>query len=224
MLTARLREALASAAQHAQTADDSATLTQCAKEASISLPEVQLISRLLRAAREEGGGGDDDGRGIWVHELLLGASPVLPARAQRAPAPPELKRRLEALRAAEADREYAALVGSTSGRTDDSARDAAEMSTYRSQMGVGLNLIVSMATMFTVGCYAGGTEAQPMGVRAVVSGLVLMLLAMAVEMGLFVIGASRIDEQVHKRDERARRRGLADRTRLHVLPKAGTAK
>ena len=35
----------------------------------------------------------------------------------------------------------------------------------RSQISVGVNLIVSMATMFCVGFYAGGTEADPRGAR-----------------------------------------------------------
>ena len=93
-------------------------------------------------------------------------------------------------------------------------RDAAEMSTYRSQVGVGINLIVSMATMFTVGAYAGGTDAEPFGVRAVICGLALMLLTMAVEVSLFLIGAVRTDNMVHKRESRAKARGVADRTKL----------
>ena len=89
-------------------------------------------------------------------------------------------------------------------------------------MGVGLNLIVSMGTMFTVGCYAGGTAEEPMGVRAVCCGLVLMVLAMGVEMSLFLIGAVRVDAQVHKRESRAKARGVMDRTKLRSVPSATT--
>ena len=57
------------------------------------------------------------------------------------------------------------MVGDICCNKTGSDRDAAEMSTYRSSISVGVNLIVSMATMFCVGFYAGGTEAEPHGVR-----------------------------------------------------------
>ena len=42
-----------------------------------------------------------------------------------------------------------------------------------------------MATMFCVGFYAGGTEAEPRGARATMCGLALMILTLLVEMTLF---------------------------------------
>ena len=80
--------------------------------------------------------------------------------------------------------------------SDSANRDASEMTTYRSQLGVGVNLLVSMGTMFCVGFYAGGTEAEPYGVRATICGLLLCILTMLIEIVLFVIGASRIDERL----------------------------
>jgi Na+/melibiose symporter-like transporter len=135
-------------------------------------------------------------------------------RASKAAPHPELAPRLEALRAAQEDREYARMVGTLAKDENVAARDAAEMSTYRSQLGVGVNLIVSMATMFTVGCYAGGTEEEPYGARAIMCGLALMLLAMGVEMSLFLIGAIRVDEKVHKREASGKTKGVKDRTKL----------
>ena len=207
-LTPRLRVALARARTLvSEKSEDAAALATAEREGSIALSEVTTVSRLLREHN------DALSSPTWVHELLLGASPVLPAVAQRAPPHPSLAPRLAKLRAAEEDREYARMVGSIGKDEDSVNRDAAEMSTYRSQMGVGLNLIVSMATMFTVGAYACGTEEEPFGVRAVLCGLALMLIAMGVEMSLFLIGAIRTDQKVHKREMQARK-GIADRTKL----------
>ena len=204
-ITPTLSAALADARASSSGADADA-LAVAEREGSIALSEVTTISEIRKRIKAP--------PPVFVHELLLGAEPVLPAKAQRAPAHPALAPRLAALRAAQEDREYARMVGSGARQDEDAAaRDAAEMSTYRSQMGVGLNLLVSMATMFTVGAYAGGTVDEPFGVRAVVCGLALMLLAMAVEMSLFLIGAMRVDAKVHKRESLAKK-GVMDRTML----------
>ena len=59
--------------------------------------------------------------------------------------------------------------------------------------------------------------------RAVICGLVLMLLAMGVEMTLFLIGASRVDEKVAKRERAAKARGVMDRTKLGGVPMMAAA-
>ena len=153
------------------------------KQRTISLASVRRIAAAL-------------GNRSSVHELLVAAAPVLPAPAERPSAHPDLKPRLQRLQAAQEGREYAAMVGDICGSEGAASRDASEMSTYRSQAGVGMNLVVSMATMFCVGFYAGGTEAEPYGVRALFSGLGLAILTMLVEITLFVIGASRVDRKV----------------------------
>ncbi len=227
------------AAQALAGPDDADALRRCANAKSLRLSEVQLVSRVLRSGQEqqqqqqqqqqqsrppreaagakEGGGAAADPS--WVHELLLGAAPVLPAPAERAKPHPDLEPRLRRLQAAQDGREYAAMVSDVCGSAHTDQRDAVEMRTYRSQIGVGMNLIVSMGTMFCVGFYAGGTEAEPMGVRATICGLALSILAMLVEITLFVIGAWRVDTKMHRSEElaagRAGRSGpTLDRTKL----------
>jgi len=170
---------------------------------------VQLLSRALREI--EGSAADP----VWVHQLLHGAAPVLPVFKPERKRDAALEKRLEKLRAVQENREYAAMVGKLSaGETQ--GRDEAEMSTYRSQMGVGLNLVVSMVTMFCVGYYIGGTTEQPHSVRAAICGLALGIITMAIEMTLFLIGATRVDAKMHKREERARGRGVHDLTQLRA--------
>ena len=142
--------------------------------------------------------------------------PQLPAKPEKRAPHPELAPRLERLRAAQEAREYAAMMGDVHGHNNDGSVDI-EMSSYKSQMGIGLNLVVSMATMFTVGFYAGGTEAEPRGTRALACGLVLAIATMGVEMALFVIGASRVDAKVHKREAAAATHDLT-RVRDHYGP------
>ena len=151
-----------------------------------------------------------------MHELLHGAAPVLPPPPPKRPPNPELQARLDTLRAAQENREYAEMVGDVAAG-DSSGREAAEMSNYKSSMTVGLNLIVSMATMYCVGHYSGGTVDEPHGVRAVVCGLVLMVVTLAVEMILFLIGATRVDAKVAEREAKTKRsagKGANDLSRV----------
>lgn len=204
--------------------DDVVAFQSALCEGSINLQDAKSLSAHLRAEAKAAAAKESDPEAAaatlnqplqFVHELLQGAAPVLPERTPKPPPHPSLAPRLEKLRAAQEDREYAKLIGRNLARDATSdGRDTAEMATYRSQLGVGVNLIVSMATMFIVGAYAGGVEGEPfLCVRATICGLILMLLTMAVEMSLFLIGAIRVDDQVHKREQRAKK-GLSDRTKL----------
>ena len=49
--------------------------------------------------------------------------------------------------------------------------------------------------------------------QATMCGLGLMILTLLIEMTLFLIGASRVDAQVHRRDEVAKK-GMTDRTKF----------
>lgn len=101
---------------------------------TILLSDVQQLSSLLRSARSEDRESGEDPQPVWVHELLEGAAPVLPQVRKRADPHPELRPRLEHLREVQESRAYAAMVGDISRGEDATARDAAEMSTYRSQV------------------------------------------------------------------------------------------
>jgi hypothetical protein len=138
-----------------------------ADASNILLEDVRRVSRILRqrATANADGAGGHASEPLWVHELLQGAAPVLPAPRQRADPHPSLAPRLDRLRLAQETRDYAKMVGDICGREESGEREAAEMQTYKSSIGVGLNLIVSMATMFCVGFYAGGTEDEPRGTR-----------------------------------------------------------
>ena len=206
-LTPTLEQALDAAA--ASSSSEASELSAAADRGTISLAEVQTLSRVLRA-------GENSTGAVWVHELLHGAAPVLPPPPPKRPPNPELQARLDTLRAAQENREYAEMVGDVAAG-DSSGREAAEMSNYKSSMTVGLNLIVSMATMYCVGHYSGGTVDDPHGVRAVVCGLVLMVVTLAVEMILFLIGATRVDAKVAEREAKTKRsagKGANDLSRV----------
>lgn len=211
-LTPRLRDAARElcgvAAGDAE--DEFRALTR-AGASTVSLASVQLMSQRLRAHAKVCSIRSP----VWVHQLLEGASPVLPQFASDRKPHASLEPRLAELREAQENREYAAMVGGLASG-DSGGRDAAEMSTYRSQLGVGVNLIVSMGTMFCVGFWAGGTEADPHGVRATVCGLVACIATMVVEMALFLIGATRVDAKMQQR-EKSHGKASKDLTRLREL-------
>ena len=222
----------APSASSSTSSDDVLAFQSALREGSINLQDAKSLSAHLRAEAKAAAAKESDPEAatailnqplLFVHELLQGAAPVLPERAAKPPPHPSLAPRLEKLRAAQEDKEYAKLIGRNLRDETSAGRDTAEMATYRSQLGVGVNLLVSMATMFIVGAYAGGVEGEPfLCVRATICGLILMLLTMAVEMSLFLIGAIRVDDQVHKREQRAKK-GLRDRTKLaqHQPPSSG---
>ena len=204
-LTPTLRDAVARALALAD-GDTASALQRYARAdaTEITLDDVQTLSDALRQQKAE--------PPVWVHELLQGAAPVLPVFAQQRAPHPDLEPRLRTLRAEAENREYAAMVGNVVS-SKHTGREEAEMTTYKSQMGVGLNLIVSMATMFTVGYYMGGTKEEPHGSRALFCGLACMLVTMAVEMALFLIGASRTDAKMEKR-AKTRHRDKHDMTQI----------
>jgi len=70
-----------------------------------------------------------------VHELLEGAAPVLPAKPPKRAPHPDLAPRLERLRAAQANTEYAAMMGDVRGTGGDDDKDS-EIATYKTQIGV----------------------------------------------------------------------------------------
>lgn len=225
-LTPLLRSALERAnLPEAGSAEESVILRRYLRTdaSTILLTDVQALSQILRGAGTRGPASTHEvaaSAPVWVHELLQGAVPILPSARKRPEPHPDLAPRLERLRDMVETREYAAMVGDIAVCGEDAAaRDAAEMSTYRSQISVGVNLIVSMATMFCVGFYAGGTEAEPRGTRATMFGLFFMIVTLFIEMTLFLIGASRVDAQVHKRDQMAMK-GVKDRTKFQTHQKA----
>jgi len=212
-----LTDAVAAGLLLAKTRDDVEALKHCKAVGSVSLNDVRLLASLLRAEHGDCSSGGPRACGLWVHELMSGAKPLLPEPNTKPPPHPDLEPRLKRLRAAQEDREYAQMMGTNLADDDSIGRDAAEMNTFRSQISVGVNLIVSMITMFIVGAYGGGTVEEPYGVRAVVCGLLLMILTLAVEITLFLIGAIRVDTMVHKRERRAWTKGVSDRTKLAQL-------
>jgi len=211
VLTTTLREAAARAVDgHAACEIEMFRQYASTGTDTIPLSDVRALSHVLRDLPST----DSQCRpAVWVHELLQGAAPVLPVFKPERKRDPALVKRLEKIRAVQENREYAAMVGQLSSG-ESTGRDEAEMSTYRSQMGVGLNLLVSMGTMFCVGYFIGGCDENPHCVRAAICGLGLMIVAIAIEMLLFLIGASRVDAKMHKREQHANRKGVNDLTQI----------
>jgi hypothetical protein len=79
---------------------------------------------------------------------------------------------------------------------------SSEIATFKASMGVGVNLLVSVATMFTAGwfCTKNGLGAGPTDVLPIIGGLAAAAATLLLETWLFVIRTSRVDKHADKRD------------------------
>ena len=104
--------------------EDAAALKACQQAGSLTLTDVRLLSRVLRSASEPGP--------AWVHELLHGAAPELPARAAKPPPHPDLEPRLKLLRAQQDDAEYARMINGIVSQ-DSGERDSSDIAPQTEQ-------------------------------------------------------------------------------------------
>jgi len=139
----------------------------------------------------------------WVHELVQG-SQLLGGPAERAvrERDPALVKRLEKLDAARQNEEYARMVRDITNHGAAKEKLSTEIASFKASMGVGVNLLVSVATMFTAGWFvtknsigAGATDVLP-----IIGGLAAAAATLLLETWLFVIRTSRVDKEASKRD------------------------
>lgn len=152
-------------------------------------------------------GHADEGIQRWqltVDEFLQGCkfTPyVLPPK----PVDPVIRATLERLRAEASNREYAKMVSTLAVNKESKRKqDRAELKDMGHSMGVGANILVTMATMFAAGFFTC-SFAFDSRVWGVVGGLCLMVIGLLVEGSLFVLGSYQIDKHVEKKNARAQR-------------------
>jgi Endoplasmic reticulum-based factor for assembly of V-ATPase len=110
----------------------------------------------------------------------------------------ELEARLSLLRAQIEEREYAAMVADVAATSSSSAlTESARLGNYGSQMSIGANVIVSMATCFVAGYFAFKHSSGSDSV-GLAGGLVCMAIAMAVEATLVITRLYSIESAAEK--------------------------
>jgi len=191
----------------------------CERKA-IPVSVVFSLSATLRRINEKQQLTTKDGKlhPLWVHELLEGSSVVYDKPKVLSP-DPAIQAKLAELRTRFANEEYEKMVRNvTETKNDRWAKDTRELSGFFSQLSVGLNIIVSMATTLTAGYWIGKhmTGKTTIGI---VCGLVFMIVVLFAEMWLFIIRAERLNKQLKDQNPNSKPIYLSTRPRQYGLEK-----
>ena len=168
----------------------------------------KVVLAAVREARRAEGEGEG---GPWLQGVLRGASGSYPPPPAKPPRNPELVKRLERIKADLERKKYEEMVRDVDPQAASSRSEYEYMSAYRDQLGLGLNTVVVMATLFAFGYALGlkltrpGTddkyaEEEPR-VVPLCCGLVGALSGMVIETFLFMIRCGRRDRAAAMGDE-----------------------
>lgn len=143
-------------------------------------------------------------RDFALHALVQGSAlDGAPPKVRERSRNPELQARLDRIETARQNEEYAAMVRDVTSSAVAKERESTEVASFKASVGVGANLLVTMATMFTAGWFvtrnalnAGATDVLP-----IIGGLAGAAGAMFLETWLFVIRTARVDKKCTKHEE-----------------------
>ena len=165
----------------------------------------EAVLDAVRTVRRETNADD-----VWLHTACRGATLTYPKPDPPKPRNPELVKRLA----------YDAMVKDVDPSV--SSKDYVYMSTYTDQLGLGVNTVVLMGTLFALGYYvgtklAGGSGRDPgQNVLPLCLGLAGASLGMILETLLFMIRNNRADEDGGKGARVRRETSSPDRkVKLH---------
>jgi len=129
---------------------------------------------------------------IWVHELIKGSQVIVPSIAEKIETPETIERRKK-LEAYVNNLRYKKMVKNiSSSQEEQDLQDKAEMADFKSQAGMGLNVVVATGVALGIGFYIGRRTFQS-DVGGIILGLVFMIGALIVETLLFSIRLSKVD-------------------------------
>lgn len=138
--------------------------------------------------------------GTATHVLLRGCRVVAPppfvVRSQQSEAAKatfdQQRRELDAKR-------YRAMVADVvAPQEEDHFRDRREIKSFRDQLGIGLNIIITRVCLLACGWWIGSRVSPLLGPLL---GVVFMVIGFAAEIGIFMIKAERLNETLEQRAE-----------------------
>jgi rhodanese-related sulfurtransferase len=189
-------EALDSSGAALGSDDLRALLERFAGASQVTLSDVRALAEQLRAHAP-------NAPVQWLHELTAGSALLsVPAGRVARERDPALVKRLERLEIARQNEDYARMVKDITNRDAAKEKQSTEIASFKASMGVGVNLLVSVATMFTAGWFVtkNATGAGPTDVVPIIGGLAGAAATLLLETWLFVIRTSRVDTHVSKRE------------------------
>jgi hypothetical protein len=163
----------------------------------VTLPDVVALADAVRKHAPAAPSGTR-----WVHELMDGSTLLgTPGDRVARERDPKLVRRLQQLEVARENEEYARMVRDITSKDVAKEKQSTEIASFKASMGVGVNLLVSVATMFTAGWFVtkNATGAGPTDVMPIIAGLASAAATLMLETWLFVIRTSRVDKEASKR-------------------------
>lgn len=153
----------------------------------------EAVLDAVRTVRRETNADD-----VWLHTACRGATLTYPKPDPPKPRNPELVKRLAKIKAEIDRKKYDAMVKDVDPSV--SSKDYVYMSTYTDQLGLGVNTVVLMGTLFALGYYvgtklAGGSGRDPgQNILPLCLGLAGAFLGMILETLLFMIRNNRTGE------------------------------
>jgi len=173
---------------------------------TINLKQAQQLSVLIRSRLKELEGIESLGTSWngWVHELCINSDLHIPPKPERKKSP-EFQAYLEKMKRKQEDMQYKQMsktVNSSSFSTSPSSiiKDA-EFSSLSKELGVGLNIIVLMATGFIVFWYVGKSIYKDDTVKPVFLGLIGLIGALLIETVLLIIREQKKDIRAKYHEE-----------------------
>ncbi len=136
-----------------------------------------------------------------VMDLLRGADIVAkPAAARRFRQSPESKAKFDQFRRELEDKKYRRMVESVAGPMEkDRQRDARELKSFKDQMGIAMNVVVTRIALLVAGWWLGHRALG--AVWGPVVGITFMVVGLLAEMGIFMIRTNRMDDEIAKNEK-----------------------
>ena len=112
-----------------------------------------------------------------------------------------MKARFAQFRAELEEKRYRQMVENvTMSKKDTAMRDRREIKSYRDQLGIGLNMVITRLALLVAGWWVGARALG--GAWGPVLGVTAMIVGLIAEMGVFLIKARRLEETLEQREAR----------------------
>jgi len=170
---------------------------------TIPFSVLQTISKSLQELRSAN--KVSDGTPVWMHELIRGSKIIVPSIPEKIQTPEQIEKR-KRLQAYVENMRYEKMTRNVS-MTDEQEKfqEKSEMADFQSQLGMGMNIVFSIAVALIIGYYVGSRIFHSyLGGLAV--GLLLMIGALVVETVIFTIRLNRVDERKEREDKKLQER------------------
>ena len=122
------------------------------EEQTIEMSVIKKLSQILQKEKEK---AMEEKISVYVHQLLRGATPKVNIKPEKKKNP-EFEKKMEEIRRQYEAKLYRKMVSGVVNSTEvDKMRDKRELKDFKSQMNIGLNMIVTRIALFAAGYFIG---------------------------------------------------------------------